>query len=223
MELDRKNQNLPITCYVLPLAESTFYSTLVRLISRTHSDIDAYKHTYTLYSSWPAQLCRSVGIEAVRAMEGPTPKQSIVQKRKAEFYAKARAEKAQEVIMKARAKSSSETDRRVAGLSEDMQAGGMDPKDAESEARRLIEAEQERYLVAPKTPPEPISISSDSSSSSSSDSSSSSSSSSPEPKRKRKRWQVGIITPKAQEPEREGCNNNMTRQTDTTTMNEDDR
>ena len=121
--------------------------------------------------------------------------------------------------MKARAKSSSETDRRVAGLSEDMQAGGMDPKDAESEARRLIEAEA-RYLFAPKTPSEPISISSDSSSSSIS---SSSSSSSPEPKRKRIRWQVGIITPKAQEPEREGCNNSMTRQTDTTTMNEDDR
>ena len=118
--------------------------------------------------------------------------------------------------MKARAKSSSETDRRVAGLSEDMQAGGMDPKDAESEARRLIEAEA-RYLFAPKTPSEPISISSDSSSS---DSSSSSSSSSPEPKSKRirwaKRWQVGIITPKAQEPERKGCNNSMTRQTDTT-------
>ena len=123
--------------------------------------------------------------------------------------------------MKTRAKSSSDTEQRVAGLSEDLQAGGMDPKDAESEARRLIEAEQERYLVAPKTPPEPISISSDSSSSSSI--SSSSSSSSPEPKRKRKRWQVGIITPKAQEPEREGCNNSMTRQTDTTTMNEDDR
>ena len=126
--------------------------------------------------------------------------------------------------MKARAKSSSETDRRVAGLSEDMQAGGMDPKDAESEARRLIEAEA-RYLFAPKTPSEPISISSDSSSSDSS--SSSSSSSSPEPKSKpirwARRWQVGIITPKAQEPEREGCNNSMTRQTDTTTMNEDDR
>ena len=133
-------------------------------------------------------------------MECPTPKQSIVQRRKAEFYATARAAKAQEIIRKARVKSSSQ---RVAGLSADLQEGGMYPKDAESEARRLIEAE-ERYLFAPKTPPEPISISSDSSSS---DSSSSSSSSSPEPKRKRIRWRVGIIMMKAQEPDREGCNN----------------
>ena len=175
--------------------------------------MDEHKHTYTLYSSWPAQLCRSVGIEAVRAMECPTPKQSIVQRRKAEFYAKARAAKAQEIIRKARVKSSSDTEQRVAGLSADLQEGGMYPKDAESEARRLIEAE-ERYLFVPKTPPEPISISSDSSSSDSS--SSSSSSSSPEPKRKRIRWQVGIIMMKAQEPDREGCNNSMTRQTDTT-------
>ena len=135
-------------------------------------------------------------------MECPTPKQSIVQRRKAEFYAKARAAKAQEIIRKARVKSSSDTEQRVAGLSADLQEGGMHPKDADSEAMRLIEA-SERYLFAPKTPPEPISISSDSSSSDSS----SSSSSSPEPKRKRIRWRVGIIMMKAQEPDREGCNN----------------